>query len=210
MHPFASWLWTSSIPSAMGGWEQDLSCPLLTRGARKSSFKQWEEAEALYSLPVPVLPWTHRPWVAGQYLDLLCPVIHCRVVLLPSDTCPLHRLHGQGISRNVHFPLYFGDIKVIMASARLFILGFFWLRASPFNVRILVGKPRVWFSLCSASGAFWPMELGLWDPLASFQLSRSDECEIWILMNIIMPQNFPKFYMLGPFQIFCKATHLEK
>lgn len=73
------------------------------------------------------------------------------------------------------------------------------------------GKPRVGYFLpAMLLGLFSPLELALWDPVASSHLSRSDECGIWILMNIIMPQNFPKFWMLGPFPILCKATHLEE
>lgn len=83
MHPFTSWLWASSIPAAVGRWQQVWSCPLWIRGAHESSLKQWEEAEALYSLPVPVLPWTHCLWVGGQHW-----AVHCRVVLLASLQTP--------------------------------------------------------------------------------------------------------------------------
>lgn len=125
MHALASQLWASSSPAAMGRWQQVLSCPLLIKGAHNRSFKQWEEAEALCSLHVPVLPWAHSLWVGGQHLELHCLMIHCSgLAALPSDICPLHRLHGQGISRNVYFPFCFGPIKAIMVSARLFILVF--------------------------------------------------------------------------------------
>lgn len=88
MFSFPSQLWAASMPAAMGRWEQVLSCPLLIRGAQNGLFKQWEEAEILYSLPVPVLPWTQSLWVGGQCLKFCCPVIHCREALLPSLQTP--------------------------------------------------------------------------------------------------------------------------
>ena len=196
---------------------KDTNCPLLIRGVHNSLSKQWREAEDLCSLPVPLLPWAHCPmgvWVCGQQLGLRCPVIDHRVDSLPSLQMPALSTGcmDSGLPETFYSSFYSGPIKAIIAAARLFTFFFFSsLRASPSNVRILDWQTKsVRFPPCSVPGVFWPVELGLWDPSALFQLSRSDECGIWILMNIIMPQNFPKFYMLGPFQILCKATHLEK
>lgn len=80
-HPAVSILYPSSHGQVRAGLE-------LSSAHQRSSFKQGEEAEALYSLPVPVLPWTPSLWMGGQHPELPWSMIHCRVVLLPSLQTP--------------------------------------------------------------------------------------------------------------------------
>lgn len=107
MHPFTSWLWASSIPAAMGRWQQALSCSLWIRGAHKSSLKQWEEAEALYSLSVPVLPWAHSLWVVGS-IELSIAVWSCWP---PFRHLPSPQAAWTGHQQKRLFPLLFWSHK---------------------------------------------------------------------------------------------------